>query len=134
MEVSATWEKLPGVIRAMKNAAKPSAQLVYGHTSHVYHTGAMVYMIFVHITDGNEVDGVKAFAKSMRKSLDACVAAGGTFAHHHGVGTLKSHWMDAEHNEGYEVMKKIKKALDPNNIMNPPVLGLGGHVDVEKII
>jgi alkyldihydroxyacetonephosphate synthase len=134
MEVSASWEKLPDVIRQMKNAMKSVSQIAYGHTSHVYHTGAMVYMIFVHITDGSPKDGVKAFYVSMKAALDACVKAGGTFAHHHGVGIVKSQWMRDEHNEGYEVMKKIKRALDPNNIMNPPVLGLGGAVNVEEII
>ena len=87
-------------------------------------------MHHTHIRGKDSEDAEKNFLKCVKKSLDACVKAGGSISHHHGVGTLKSKWMFDEHNNGFEIMKKIKRAIDPNNIMNPPVLGLGGEANV----
>ncbi len=130
LEVSASWDKLENVWLAMRNALAPYAQLIHVHFSHVYHTGGNLYCIIHTIRGENPKDAEKIFLECVRKALDACVIAGGSVSHHHGIGTLKSKWMLAEHNNGFEVMKKIKKVLDPNNIMNPPVLGLGGEANV----
>ena len=56
--------------------------------------------------------------------LEACHKVGGSVSHHHGVGLLKAKWMREEYGEaGFRVLEAIKKALDPNNIMNPGKLG-----------
>src|SRR6476646_741927 len=47
------------------------------------------------------------------------LAAGGTCSGEHGVGTGKMKFMAAEHGEGVAVMVAIKRALDPDNRMNP---------------
>lgn len=39
--------------------------------------------------------------------------------HHHGVGKYRVRWIKQEHGSAYPVLKKLKEALDPNNIMNP---------------
>ena len=44
---------------------------------------------------------------------------GGTVTGEHGVGVGKKHFMQAEHGAGYALMATIKRAVDPNNIMNP---------------
>lgn len=131
LEVSASWDKIEGVWLAMRNALAPYAQLIHVHFSHMYHTGGNLYCIIHTIRGKDPKDAEKNFLKCVKEALDACVKAGGSISHHHGVGTLKSRWMLSEHNEGFKVMKKIKKALDPNNIMNPPVLGLGGEANVK---
>lgn len=131
MEVSASWDKLEGVWLAMRNALAPYAQLIHVHFSHMYHTGGNLYCIIHTIKGGDPKEAERSFLKCVKEALDACVQAGGSVSHHHGIGTLKSKWMFAEHNEGLEVMKKFKKVLDPNNIMNPPVLGLGGEANIE---
>jgi alkyldihydroxyacetonephosphate synthase len=49
---------------------------------------------------------------------------GGSMEYTHGVGIKLASLMGEEHGYGLEVMRQIKRLLDPNNIMNPGKLGL----------
>ncbi|MCZ6626037.1 MAG: FAD-binding oxidoreductase, partial [Deltaproteobacteria bacterium] len=49
---------------------------------------------------------------------------GGSMEYCHGVGVKLAPLMAEEHGYGLEVMRQIKKVLDPNNIINPGKLGL----------
>jgi D-lactate dehydrogenase (cytochrome) len=44
---------------------------------------------------------------------------GGTCTGEHGVGLGKKKYLQAEHGEALEVMRTLKRALDPENRMNP---------------
>jgi D-lactate dehydrogenase (cytochrome) len=47
------------------------------------------------------------------------LAMGGTCSGEHGVGIGKMKYLDAEHGPALAVMRTIKRALDPDNRMNP---------------
>jgi len=82
-----------------------------------------------HVGDGNfhmglvidpqnaaEMAEAEAFNERLVKRA---IAMDGTCTGEHGVGTGKRKFMRLEHGEGVEVMRAIKRALDPQNIMNP---------------
>ncbi|WP_223595102.1 glycolate oxidase subunit GlcD [Neobacillus bataviensis] len=57
-----------------------------------------------------------AFAEIFEKAIEF----GGTITGEHGVGVMKAPYLELKlGKEGIAVMKAIKQALDPNNIMNP---------------
>ena len=43
----------------------------------------------------------------------------GTCTGEHGVGQGKIGYLKLEHGEAFEVMRTLKQAFDPENIMNP---------------
>ena len=74
-------------------------------------------LLFVDHNDADEVDRAKAF---LERLVDRALAMDGTCTGEHGVGQGKMKYMPAEHGEpALDVMRAIKRALDPLDIMNP---------------
>src|SRR5439155_1090574 len=83
------------------------------------------------VFDGLEGEAALLAARSatgIRATIDGvCVAAvdaGGTLEYCHGIGWKLAHLVEREHGAaGLAVLRRLKAALDPANIMNP---GKGG--------
>ena len=58
---------------------------------------------------GEVVDDALTLAQQLGGSMEYC----------HGVGLKLSHLMEAEHGNGLRVMRRLKRAVDPNGILNP---------------
>lgn len=93
---------------------------------------------FGHIGDGNihpiiisdprnkeQWDTIKEVAKDL---IDLTIRLRGTLTAEHGTGMAKSPYIKKELGETLEVMKEIKKALDPNNILNPGKMGFDDSI------
>jgi D-lactate dehydrogenase (cytochrome) len=82
-----------------------------------------------HAGDGNfhlmyvlDPDSEAEIAEATRlneKMVLRAIAMGGTSTGEHGVGYGKMKYLEAEHGSGLDVMRAIKRALDPDNRMNP---------------
>lgn len=61
-----------------------------------------------------------ALAQTLAGNMaERALRLGGTVSGEHGIGMGKTKYMRAEHAEGWDVMGRIKAALDPEGIMNP---------------
>jgi alkyldihydroxyacetonephosphate synthase len=122
MEIAGLWSALPTLYARVREALSRHAEAVGCHLSHVYPTGSSLYFTFlVRGADDHDVEG--GYAAAWDAAAVACLEAGGTISHHHGVGRLKARYMEGELGpEGVEVLRRIKSALDPAGILNPGCL------------
>jgi glycolate oxidase len=57
---------------------------------------------------------------AVKELFSQTIAMGGTISGEHGVGITKAPYLHMEiGNEELSLMKRIKKAFDPNGILNP---------------
>ena len=84
----------------------------------VGHVGDGNFHVLVLFDPGSAKERAKAEDIAHRVSLRA-IAMGGTCTGEHGIGIHKLDALVAEHGEAVDLMKTIKRALDPYNIMNP---------------
>jgi alkyldihydroxyacetonephosphate synthase len=126
IDVVATYARLLHTYNALQEAvAKPYAARglkLRSHLSHWYQWGAMIYARFV-LPDGGS-DAVTLHDRIWKDGVTAALGAGAVMNDHHGVGLKLAPYMPAQHGAGLDVLKRIKKTLDPNGIMNPGKLGL----------
>ena len=98
-------------------------------STHLTHVTAQIAPLLAHVGDGNfhlvylvdpddSAELEKARAHSDRMVMRA-LAMGGTCTGEHGVGYGKMGFLQAEHGEALALMRSIKVAFDPDNIMNP---------------
>ena len=89
----------------------------------------LVAALVGHVGDGNfhmifpvDADDPADLVEAERLSerlAERAISMGGTCTGEHGVGLGKRKFLEREHGEGLEVMRAIKRTLDPNGIMNP---------------
>ncbi len=72
--------------------------------------------MLVDMEDSSEVERAEAFVGRLNARA---IAMEGTCTGEHGVGQGKMKYLEVEHGVGLEVMRTIKRAIDPLNIMNP---------------
>ena len=89
----------------------------------------LVAPIVGHVGDGNfhmtflvdpdDPDELARAEGANARIVERALAAGGTCTGEHGIGSGKMRHLEAEHGPAIELMRTIKRALDPDNILNP---------------
>jgi D-lactate dehydrogenase (cytochrome) len=74
----------------------------------------LVFMI-----DPNRPEEIAEANRLNERMVERALAMDGTCTGEHGVGYGKMQFLPAEHGEAVSVMRTIKRALDPNDILNP---------------
>ena len=123
IEVAVGWDRihaLYGDVCAALRQVK-SVIAISGHSSHSYAQGTNIYFTFVARPE-DPSDAEATYLACWEKAMEATLRVGGTIAHHHGIGRLRTRWMAAEHGEGLALLRAVKRALDPNGILNPGAL------------
>lgn len=126
LEVAAPWENIEMLWRNARAALEPLSKAVHVHFSHIYDNECSAYVIFyADSAEGTPEAATDLYNRCLKATMEACLEAGGTISHHHGVGRSKSAWMKKEQGEaGWNLLVSLKRALDPNFILNPGAVGI----------
>ena len=107
--------KIPEMCRRLEEIRKKYQLdlVVFGHAG----DGNLHPNIICNKNDPEEMRNVEL---AVSEIFSAAVELGGTLSGEHGIGNMKSPFMEMELGAaGLDMMKRIKKIWDPNNIMNP---------------
>ncbi len=124
LETSVSWDTLHAVHQGVRQYIKDRPKTVcMTHASHFYPQGTNLYFIF--ISKFKDEAEYKAFQEGI---LDKIQEFGGSLSHHHGVGRMIGPRMQSHIGEvQMNLLRAIKKQLDPNNILNP-----GGQLGLDS--
>lgn len=71
-------------------------------------------------TDARDADEIHRVEQAFEEIFEAAIRLGGTITGEHGVGMVKAPYLEWKLGAaGIELMQNIKRAFDPNQIMNP---------------
>jgi alkyldihydroxyacetonephosphate synthase len=124
MEVAARWSQLGALYDGVRHALGKHA-FVMAHFSHAYPDGCCIYFSFAGSAQGGAAPGgwdaacEETYDRAWKRAQEAAIAAGGTLAHHHGVGRSKAPRLGAELGAGVDVVRALQRAFDPHGIFNP---------------
>jgi alkyldihydroxyacetonephosphate synthase len=126
IEMAGAWAILPVLRRRVCEAlrALEPTLVVSVHQSHAYLDGACLYFSFAGRPEG---DATAYYRLAWDVATRAALSSGATLSHHHGVGHNRARFVKEALGSAYPLLASLKQLLDPTNIMNPGVLGIGGE-------
>lgn len=124
-EISASWTEAVKIYDDVMANIPPKFEnlvMIGGHVSHSYSSGTNIYFVYrLKMTSPETANDehnslVYALCEEVLK-----YETGGS-VHHHGMGKRRVVFAKREHGSSYPLLVKVKKMIDPNNIMNPGAL------------
>jgi alkyldihydroxyacetonephosphate synthase len=123
IEVAAPWSLLVALHENVSRVLRECEGMisVSVHQSHAYLDGACLYFTFA----AKPNDVATFYRHAWDVAMAEVIARGGAISHHHGVGRNRARFVADTLGDSFSVLSGLKSLLDPLNIMNPGVLGLG---------
>ncbi len=128
MDTVATYDKVEDIYIGMKQAAEqfPGTRFI-AHFSHWYEWGCMMYDRFIvdpAFVPDEPAEALALYNRIWYTCIRVAMEKGGVLNEHHGVGLKMGYLMREQYGPAFQVIQKLKDALDPYRIMNPEKMGL----------
>jgi len=104
------------IVQACKEHGIKFTPFVSCRVTQTYDVGACIYFYFAFIYRGLK-DPLHTYMDIEHEAREEVLKNGGSISHHHGIGKLRKRWMKQTQSPvGMEMLKGLKKTVDPNNI------------------
>lgn len=123
IEVAHMWSRIEPFYTDMKAGLAPLADEVLGHFSHVYPQGTSLYLILFGQAE-TDIEALDRLHEIWRTAMAISLEHGAELSHHHGGGLARSPYARRSLGDSHLILRRIKRALDPESILNPGKLGL----------
>ncbi|GEP34121.1 FAD-linked oxidoreductase [Nocardioides szechwanensis] len=125
-EVSVDWSRTAELYDAVMHrirttfARAADLTLLGAHSSHSYQTGTNLYFVYDYRIACEPREEIDVYHQPLNAIIvEEALRLGGSMVHHHGVGKYRTPWVQEEHGSAYFLLAGLKRAFDPDNVMNP---------------
>jgi glycolate oxidase len=110
---------IPEALRAIHDlAAKYDIYVaIYGHVG----DGNIHAAPIIDMRDHEQVEKAKGLIEEIH---ELALSLRGTTTGEHGIGIVRAQYMAREHGKALELMRLLKRSIDPKNLMNPGKMAL----------
>ncbi len=129
-ETVTTFDKIEDLYWAVKKAVEEGYAhwnvKFIGHFSHWFHWGVTLYSRFIIEEPPQDARvALRLHNQVWNTAMRTVVAHGGMLNDHHGIGLKLARFMRMQYGSAWPLLETLKKAMDPNGIMNPGKVGFG---------
>jgi alkyldihydroxyacetonephosphate synthase len=122
-EISADWSSINDIYESAIARIRREIRgitLLGGHSSHSYINGTNMYFNYFYdlIDCAPEDESAKYYLPIISIICEETLRYGGSIVHHHGIGKARARWVQDEYGSSYPMLETLKRAFDPNGIMN----------------
>ena len=125
-EVSVSWSRTAELYDAVMTRIRTTfprvddLTLLGAHSSHSYQTGTNLYFVYDYTIACEPRQEIDEYHLPLNAIIvEEALRVGGSMVHHHGVGKYRTPWIQEEHGSAYQLLAGLKRAFDPQNVMNP---------------
>ncbi|MGL6197477.1 MAG: FAD-binding oxidoreductase [Lachnospiraceae bacterium] len=122
-EVSGCWDCIYEIYESVCRRVVeevPDMTLMGGHSSHSYINGTNMYFVYYYnVVDCPVEEEITKYHNQINRIIcEEVIKYGGSIVHHHGLGKARAHYVWEEYGSSFYMLETLKKAFDPNGIMN----------------
>jgi len=122
IEIAAAWTSIADIYeQVLQRLVDEVPEMVHatGHSSHSYPQGTNLYFVLGAQPRRDPDDAARLYDAIWSRVMETTLAHGGTISHHHGIGRFRARWVPRDLGTSYELLRRVKAAIDPLGLMNP---------------